>query len=150
MVSKMKNHQAGFTMLEVLLSLAVIALIGGIGVPVYNSFQNRNSLDVAVSTYASSVRRAQVLSQGMSGDSPWGVRINVGDITLFKGANFAARDTAFDEIFKIPTSISFVGQQEIIMAKMSGLPSSTGSLTLTSANNESRTLLVNAKGMVQY
>ncbi|KKT34575.1 MAG: hypothetical protein UW24_C0026G0001, partial [Parcubacteria group bacterium GW2011_GWA2_44_12] len=38
----MKN--AGFTLIEVLLSITAIAIIAGISIPVYQSFQNRNDL----------------------------------------------------------------------------------------------------------
>lgn len=137
-------------MIEVLLSVALLALIGGIGVPVYNSFQNRNSLDLAATSHASSLRRAQLQAKNMAGDSSWGVRVDSGIITVFKGNSFVTRDQTYDEIFKIPTSISLSGQQESIFAKFTGQPSATGSLTFTSANNESRTVTLNAKGMVQY
>lgn len=144
------KQQAGFTLIEIILTVALLALIGGIGVPVYASFQNRNSLDMAASAYAQSLRRAQTQAMGVVGDSAWGVRADSGSITVFKGNNYAARDTAYDEVFTIASSISLAGQQEAVFAKFSGLPLSTSSLTLTSSNNDSKTITLNQKGMVQY
>lgn len=144
------KQQAGFTLIELLLTVTLLALVGGIGVPVYNSFQNRNTLDLAAAAYASSLRRAQAQAQGVVGDSAWGVRVESGSIILFKGNSFATRDTTYDEVFSIPTSISIAGQQESVFTKFTGMPQSAGSLTLTSANNDSKSVTMNVKGMVQY
>ena len=57
------KKNAGFTLLEVLLSIAIITLIAGIGIPVYLSFQVRNDLDIATAEIVQSARRVQVLSQ---------------------------------------------------------------------------------------
>jgi prepilin-type N-terminal cleavage/methylation domain-containing protein len=140
----------GFTLLEVLLSVAAIAIIAGISVPLYQSFQNRNDLDIAAVSTAQTLHRAQALAQAVDGDTSWGVNIQSGSITLFKGTSYAARDTAYDEVFDVPTSIAPSGISEIIFAKFTGLPQITGTITFTSNNNETRNITINAKGMVGY
>ena len=137
-------------MLEVLLSVTAIAVIAGIGIPVYQSFQNRNNLDIAAVTFAQTLRRAETLAQSVDGDGSWGAIAQSGSITLFKGANYAGHDSNFDEFFEIPASVTLSGTQEYVFTKFTGLPQTTGSLTLTSANNETRTITINAKGMVSY
>ncbi len=144
----MKN--AGFTLLEVLLSVAAIAIIAGISVPIYQSFQVRNDLDIATVTIAQAFRRAQLLSQAVDGDTGWGVFVQSGSITLFKGISYAARDTAFDEIFEVPTNITPTGVSEIVFTKFTGNPQTTGTIILTSSTNETRSIIINAKGMVNY
>ena len=140
----------GFTMLEVILSVAAIGIITGIGVPVYQAFQVRNDLDVGATTIAQSLRRAQVLAEASDGDSGWGVAVATGTITLFKGATYAARDATYDEVFLVPSSIASSGLSEVAFAKLSGLPGSTGTTTLTSSGGEVRTIIINAKGTVSY
>lgn len=145
-----KDFQQGFTLLEILLSIAAIGIIMGISIPVSQSFQARNDIDIATVEIAQSARRAQMLSQAVDGDTSWGINIQSGSIILFKGAIYAARDTTFDEVFEAPTSITPSGINEVVFTKFTGLPQITGTITLTSNTNETRTITINAKGVVSY
>lgn len=140
----------GFTMIEVMLSLAIIGVLAGISAPIYQSFQVRNDLDIAAVTIAQSMRRAQVLSEAVDGDATWGVDVRSGSITVFKGATYAGRDTTFDELSPMPTSITPSGFGGAVFAKFTGLPQTTGTITLTSNANETRTITINAKGTISY
>lgn len=142
--------QQGFTLLEVLLSLAGITIIFGISIPIYQSFQVKNDLDITANTWVQTLRRAQVLSEAVDGDSTWGVKIQPAGLILFKGASYGARDTTFDEIFTVPTSISASGTTEIVFAKFTGNPLATGTTTLTASTAETRTININAKGTLTY
>mgnify|MGYP001560235111 CR=1 FL=1 len=141
---------AGFTLIEMLLVIAAITIIAGITAPVYQSFQVRNDLDIATVSIVQSLRRAQVLSQAVDGDTSWGIYIVSGSLTVFKGASYVARTDVYDEVFEIPTSLTPSGLSEIVFAKFTGLPQTTGTITLTSNANETRTITINAKGMVNY
>ncbi len=140
----------GFALIELLLSAALIALIAGLSAPVYQSFQVKNDLDVAQNTIGQTLRRAQILSQSVDGDVSWGVKIQTGSIILFKGAAYAARDAGFDEIFDVPPVIIPSGPAEIVFFKFSGLPQSTGTVTLTASTGEIKNIAINAKGTVDY
>jgi Tfp pilus assembly protein FimT len=145
---KIKYNLAGVTMTEVLLSIALIAILAGIAVPVYQFFQVRNDLDVSTNIIAQSLRRAQTLSGAMDGDETWGVKLQSGSIVIFKGANYVSRDTTSDELYDMATTVTPSGITEIVFAKFTGAPSVTGVITLTSSNAEIRTITINAKGMV--
>ncbi len=140
----------GFTLIEVLLALSVIAIILGISAPVYQSFQVRNDLDIAATTIAQSMRRAQTLSQAVDGDSVWGVDVRSGSITVYKGTSYVARDATYDELFDLQSSITASGLSGVSFAKFTGIPQATGTITLTSNANETRTIIINAKGTVTY
>lgn len=144
------RRQAGFTLLEVLFSVALIAAVFAASMFVYQVFQERNDLDIATTTVAQTLRRAQVISQAVDGDTSWGVSIQSGSITLFKGVSFAARDSAYDEIFDVQTNITPSGVSEIVFTKFTGLPQTTGTITFTSSANEIRNITINAKGTVSY
>lgn len=147
---KNKKKQSGFTLVEMMLVVSVVAALGGISAPIYQSFQIKNDLDVVTNNVAQTLKRAQVLSQASDGDAAWGVKAQSGSLVLFKGATFAARDAAYDEIFDIPGTIAPSGVTEFNFAKMTGLPASPGTLILTSSSGDARNVIVNAKGMVAY
>lgn len=140
----------GFTLIEMLMSVGILATLAALSLPVYQSFYNRNELDLTAQNLASALRRAQTYARGSLGDSQWGVSIQSGAITLYKGASFAGRDTAYDEVSTIATSTNVSGLSDILFAKLSGAPAATGSVTFTNTNNETRTVTINAEGMVSY
>lgn len=143
------NKMRGFTLIEMLLSAAIIALLAGLSAPLYRSLQIKNNIDIAAATIAQSLHRAQILSQGVDSDSQWGVKVQSGSIVLFKGETYATRDSDYDDISDLATNISLSGQTEIVYSKGTGIPSPTGSLTLT-GEDDSVTLTINDYGMVAY
>ncbi len=144
------KRQNGFTLIEILLSVGIIALLSVTLTPVFQSFQVRNDLDVATVSIAQSLRRAQALSQAVDGDTTWGVNIQSASTTVFKGASFVTRDITYDELFDVPLSITPSGLSSTTFAKLSGLPNATGTITLTSNINETRTITINDKGTILY
>lgn len=140
-----------FTLIEILLSIAILAIVFMFSAPVYQSLQNRNDLDIAVNTIAQSYRRSQLLAQSVDGDTSWGVMLQSGQITIFKGNTYVGRDPNFDENIEMPTAIAITGNTETVFAKFTGLPQAASTLTLTSSsNNESRIITLNAKGIANY
>lgn len=91
-----------------------------------------------------------MLSQGIDGDTTWGVKVQSGSIVLFKGATYAGRDPAFDEVFNMPGTITPSGLGEVVFAKFSGEPQAMGTVTLTSSTSETRTITINEKGTITY
>ena len=140
----------GFTLIEVLLSLSVMAIIAGMGAPVYHSYERQNDLDIATGTIVQYLRRAAISAEAMAGDAPWGVSIVPGKATLFRGATFATRNQNFDEIFTLSNTITASGLSEIVFTKMTGMPETTGSITLTTSAYASRTININSQGMVAF
>jgi prepilin-type N-terminal cleavage/methylation domain-containing protein len=145
----MKSLQ-GFTLIEIMLSMACIAIIAGMSIPAYSSFQVKNDLDTASVSLATSLRRAQALAQSGSGDSMWGVYTATGSILIYKGSRYATRDTSQDEVTIISPTITATGLKEITFGKVWGMPNATGTTTLTSLRNDIRTITINQKGMVDY
>lgn len=145
---KLKANK-GFTLIEVVLSMAIIILIFGIAAPVYQDYQIRNGMDTNVNAIIENLRRAQILSMAVDGDSNWGVNILNNQITLFKGTSFATRDTTFDEASDMLSVISPSGLDEIIFSKLNGLPNTTGGINLSASGN-TRTITINEKGILTY
>ena len=141
---------AGFTLIEILLAAALVMLISGFSIPLYQSFQVKNDLDITANTWVQTLRRAQVLAQAVDGDMSWGAKKVSASLVLFKGADYATRDTNFDEIFLVPTTIDASGVTEVVFTKFTGLPQTTGTTTLTASTAQTRVININAKGTLTY
>lgn len=144
----MSARPNGFTLLEVLLVVAIMAVILSASVPVYRTLVVRNDAELTASLVAQTMRRAQILSQGQNGDQTWGVHISGGIMTLFRGASFAVRDVAWDEEIILPKSVSTSGLADVVFAKLTGLPDEVGTVTITGDGAVSKTVVVSAGGLV--
>jgi prepilin-type N-terminal cleavage/methylation domain-containing protein len=142
--------QRGFTLIEVLLSVTILAMLVGLSLPVYETFVRRNDLDLTAQATVSAIRRAEAYSRSVNQDSQWGIELVAPGITVFKGDTYATRDAAFDEIIMLPNSISVSGISEIVFAKLSATPNATGTISFTTTTNDTRTITINGKGMVSY
>ena len=147
-------RSAGFTLIEVLLSVGILALITGMATPVYIAFTQRNDLSIASQTIAAMLYRAEAYSRGAYYDTNWSVDFSnaTNTVTLYAGTTFASRDTTKDETYSIPDSLSESYTGDVSFTKLTGLPTSppVPTITLTSNNNDSGAITVNAKGVVDY
>lgn len=140
----------GFTLIEILLSVAIISIMFVFSSPLLNSFHWNSELAVVANETSQSLRRAATLARSGQNDAEWGIRIDTGTLTLFRGSSYATRDSSYDELFNYATSISPSGLSEVVFSKLTGLPTSTGSIVFTSPQGQSRTIIVNSEGGVSY
>jgi hypothetical protein len=125
-------------------------MLAGLSWPVYQSYQKQIDLDVTTQGIADSLRRAQTYARSGNGDSVWGVRILSDSAVLYKGATYASRNAAYDELTNISNAFATGGLSDISFGKFTATPSITGGITLTADNNNVRTITINEKGTVSY
>ncbi len=141
-------NKNGFTLLELLLVVGLMGLLAVIGAPMYLSLQSENEMNITSVTVADALRRAQLKAQAVDGDSAWGVEINTGTTTLFKGQNFVNRDQTFDENFSTNNNVVLSGIKEIIFSAFSGLPVSTGTIILQHNDGRKLQFSINELGII--
>ncbi len=142
---------AGFTLVEMILAMAMLLVLFGIASPFYQKYQSKNDLDLAVISVAQNLRRAQTLSQAVDANSAWGLYLQGGSITVFRGVSYVARNSSFDERIMMPDVVVPSGLSEIVFTKFTGLPVSIGTITLTNTSiNEVKNITINSQGMVDY
>lgn len=139
-----------FTLLEVLLVIAIIVIISAFSLPIYQLLTVKSDLDTTASNVAQILRRAQLLSQGVVGDSNWGVKVQKGSLTLYKGTSFSSRDTSADELTTLPPEVDVTGSNEVNFGKFYGLPQNSGTITLSAPHFENKNVSINEKGTVSY
>ncbi len=133
----------GFALLEVLLVVAIIGAAAGIGVPLYRDYQVRTDLNLATEQVTQGLARARLLAQSGQNDDSWGFYVPGG--VLYKGTSYEFRDTAFDEFYPMPSTITTSDLLEVNYSKVQGVPNITGEVTLSAITDDTRTILIEVK-----
>lgn len=141
------QKKMGFTIIELLLVISIITIVGIMSVVFFSRFLTQNAVSNAQDQLIGEIRKAQLYAMMGKQNGNWGVRFGSNTITLFQGNSFATRTPAFDEKFSENANISISGFTEVIFTKITGLPSTTGTYTIT-GNNTSKQVVINAQGVV--
>ncbi|MFA7682511.1 MAG: hypothetical protein WCX61_05800, partial [Candidatus Peribacteraceae bacterium] len=116
-------HRPSFTLAEGLTVIAILAVLAGISVPLYRSSLIRNHLTLAQEQTMHVLRQAQTRAQAGDQKSAWGVHIPTG--TLYAGTSYEERDSTYDEIYALPSSVTISGLTDISYSRLYGIPSTT-------------------------
>ena len=141
---------SGFTLFEIILVVAMIAIIASLAPPVFMRFQKKIGFDSTVSTYVSSLYRAQNLSEAVKNDSSWGVKITSNDVTIFKGSSFDTRDQTFDDVSNLFSYLEITGSTEFVFKKMYGTPILFGTTTISNQFGDIKNISVNSTGLISF
>ena len=144
-----RNNNFGFTLVEILLVVAIIAIIAGISVPFYRNFQTSQELDIASKDMLLNMRDAQNRSKVGQNDSVWGVHFNAGfdEYGIFQGTTFSSY---YDDPATIPSVLSVTSNfgTDITFTKALGAPSTSGIITLDGVGGESRQIEITEVGLI--
>jgi prepilin-type N-terminal cleavage/methylation domain-containing protein len=149
-MQKTIQSKTGFSLVEIMLSLALLGLIGGLSAPLAVGFFQRTRLAADQNRIAQTLRHGQVLAESGQRDSPWGVRINNKEVILFAGDSYASRNEKFDQVYSLRPSFTVSGPDEFVFSKLSGRPDTTGTITLETAAGQSRSVSLNEVGTVSF
>lgn len=143
------NHKLrkGFTLIEVILTMAIVSIIALLASPFYGSFIFSQEVSVMRDELQGSFSKAQLYSMAGKNNSRWGVAVNDGKIILFQGNSFASRDQSFDENFAIHSSVTISGMDEVVFAKATGMPDNQPTIMIA-GNGATETLTMNREGVL--
>lgn len=139
----------GFTVIEIMLAIAIVAIIGSAVMPLVNGYITHGNLDATTRDIVAAARYAQAQSEAGVDDTTWGIRVGSGVITVFRGASYAARDASYDQTVEYPTNTAITGTQEYVFTKRTGRTTG-GTLTLTSPSALVQNIVVNSVGMIDF
>jgi Tfp pilus assembly protein FimT len=145
----------GFTTIEIVIVLSILLVLILVAVPFFQSFSVSHQLATDTQDILNTLRRAQNAAMASKENSKFGVNFGTGSgasFVFFRGDSYATRDPEYDEVYTLPQilslSLNLGGSQEIVFNKLKGTPTVTGTITLTSVNNETRTLNINEVGRI--
>ena len=133
----------GFTLLEILISIAVISVISVLVVSGFSSFRESAQLNEAQSQILGVLRDARNRTLSSEKNTQYGVHFETSQIVLFSGSSYSFGLTSnephlFPPITRI-SSISLGGPVDIVFARLSGSVSASGTITIESISNTSKT-----------
>ncbi|TSC77253.1 MAG: Uncharacterized protein G01um101431_436 [Parcubacteria group bacterium Gr01-1014_31] len=146
----------GFTFIELLVVLGLMVTLAALAVPLFFNWQSQSGLDTVAQELAAVVREAQARAMAGDGASAWGVHFDdaASDrFVLFRGASFATRDAAYDQVTVLPPSVAYdailvAGGDAVVFSRGRGTTGNIGSVTLRSSEGKTFELRVNAAGAV--
>ncbi len=138
----------GFSLIEVLLVMGLLAIVVGVSFPIYQQTQNQNAAILAANAIEQSVHRAVMLARAGQQDGNWGVRVVSGSVTLFQGDSYATRDADYDESYDIPSTVTFSATPEMVFDKNTGFTGSDQTIAVSSASGGGTTLTISTSGVV--
>ncbi len=89
---KQINKQTGFTLIEVLIAIAIIFIISAMSISGWRSVSEGINLKDAISLVETQIKLARTNSLSALSDANYGIRFETGSITLFKGNSYTAGD----------------------------------------------------------
>ncbi len=127
----MKHFRKGFTLLELLISVGILALIGTLSLVSFINSRNIRDLVTSGQNILSVLREAQSRTLAREDNSVWGTRLEQNRFILFRGSSFAASTST--QTYNLPSGIEIVninlsgGGQEITFGRLDGRTLQTGS-----------------------
>lgn len=144
------SKKLGLTLIELLLTLAAITLLSALSIPFFMTFQVSSQSDTAGQEIIQSLRRAKIKAIAAENDDNWGLAVKDQKITIFKGSDLNSRDPSFDETFDLPSTITSSGLTEIYFFKLSGIPSTVGTISLIDTNSKQKNITINTNGTADF
>jgi prepilin-type N-terminal cleavage/methylation domain-containing protein len=148
---------AGFTLVEMLIAAAVLAVIAGITITTFSSFQQHMVRDTAVESVVSIFNQARAYTLSSKNATSYGVHLASDRAVLFSGTSYNA--SASDNVVIIfepgieVTNISLTGGvQDIVFSRQTGNASATGTFTVHVASNPigDVTITIEKTGILTY
>ncbi len=140
-----KISAKGFTLIEVIISLAILALIASISAASFVSFARREALDSTVSAVAAGLRDARTRTMASINDSQYGVQIDTDRFTLF--SNSYVLGATGNEINMLNSRIKMSSSvPSFTFSRISGNSSASGTIDVYVASDPTNRKTINVQG----
>lgn len=150
-----KKREDGFTLLEILISVGIIALIGSLGLVSFISSRRTRDLNVETQSVLAILRLAQSKTLSAEGGEPWGMHLESDKYTLFPAQNSFNAVTASNTVYILPSTLEIAnislsgGGQDVIFQRISGRTPQSGTFELrVKSGVDSALIAIGASGEV--
>lgn len=120
----------GFTLVEILLSVAILGLLSGVSLVIFRSVQLQSDRGLITADVFELGRRAQARARAVKSDREWGIFVEPNQLTLFpldlnqsERYGSPSRPRTEDEVLGLPAGVTITAHPtEVIYSKVWGLP----------------------------
>ena len=152
---------AGFTLVEVAVSMAIIAILVAVGIVGFVSLQKKSDVANAAEEIANVLKLARSKTVSFELNSRYGVYFDSasspGSYTLFKGNDYSSREILADKVYFLPdavefSSIDFQGGNELVFNRLSGSADNWGYVSVRLKNDvsEQKSVYLSNLGVVGF
>lgn len=149
-----QNNQRGFTLVEVLTSLAILVLVTALTALTFVNFRNTQALRVATQDVHTALIDARNATLAAKNDSAHGVHIEASQVVRFFGTSYSS--TSPDNIyyeFETPVTATTTltgGVIDITFARLTGEANTSGTIVLNELNTGIvATITIYASGLIE-
>lgn len=130
----MPHGAGGFTLLEVLFAVFILALLGALATVAYRPFGRRVDLQTATQQALTTLQRARDRTIASEGSNVYGVHFETGQYVLFTGTTYNS-GASTNEVHELPpnveiSDISITGGNAVVFERIEGTTNNPGSITL--------------------
>ncbi len=149
--AKIFSHAKGFTLLELLIVIALIAVISTLGLLVGMDFYRTYAFSYERQVVVSALEKARNQALSNINQARHGVYFAGGNYVIFQGLTYASRNMAFDQVISASPALSHSGMQEVVFSQLSGDAVVTGSpLQLSDGLTHNVTISINSEGQINW
>ncbi|MDP3769673.1 MAG: prepilin-type N-terminal cleavage/methylation domain-containing protein [Candidatus Sungbacteria bacterium] len=124
----------GFTLIEIMVAVAVVVLLGTVGLVSFNTSRNVRDLSTGTQTVLSVLRTAQSKTLAGENNSAWGVHLTSSQVELFQGSAYAGSSNI--KIYALPSSLQISsislngGGSDVLFDRITGETGTSGTFTI--------------------
>jgi len=143
-INHKRPSKQAFTLMELLLVMAIIAIIAGASAPFLSRFVLQNAVTTTTEHVVSVLHKAQEYTIAGKDDSAWQVVLSGNDLTLVRQSDSAVFDT-----YSKNSNVIITGLTTALYSRPLG--QITPALTINvSGGSTSKDIIVNTEGVVSY
>lgn len=146
---------AGFTLMELLMVICIMAIILALSFPFFSSLIKKESLEKDVAGLTSFIRNARLLAVSSKNAAAFGVHLESGRAVLFEGASYVPggpneKVIVFSDKVYMSSYALNLGTEDIVFSRLIGSTLNFGTITLSLKDDSvSTTITILKTGVVQ-
>ncbi len=156
-MSKIKCQASGFSLLEVLIVIAILSVLAVAGAGFYRSFIKSAEIGLVAKNIISDLKDARAKSMAGENGLKWGVHFINGNEDYYEifstPADYSSASTTIDETDYLPGAIYFtspanLSSSTVIFGKINGTTTATTTIGISSSEEEVKTITITPIGTI--